>query len=285
MRSIRLCWLLIALWSLQVTLAFAEIAIPELESRVIDQVGLLTSTQRQQLEQQLAGFEKSKGSQIAILIVSTTKPETIDQYSFRVAEAWQLGRKDIDDGLLLLVAVQDRSMRIEVGYGLEGAIPDAIAKRVIAEIITPHFKQEQYYQGIVAGVQRLIGLVDGEPLPVPNSDAKSDPGSMLMIVVFALFMGGNFINAIFGRLLGAGVTSTIVTGLIWILMGSLLTAILIGIGVFIFSLLRPGMNGVSSGRHRDDGFGGGGFGGGGFGGGGFGGGGGGFGGGGASGGW
>lgn len=280
--------MLIALWSLNVAVVSAEIAIPALEARVTDQAGLLTPAQQQQLEQQLASLEASKGSQFAILIVPSTKPETIDQYSIRVASAWKLGRQDVDDGLLILVAVEDRTMRIEVGYGLEGAIPDAIAKRVIAEIITPHFRQGEYYQGLSAGVQRLVGLVEGEPLPEPsreNNNAGSDPGSLLMIVVFALFMGGNFVNAIFGRLLGAGITSAIVTGLIWIVMGSLLSAILIGIGVFIFSLLRPGMNAVSSGRHHDDGFGGGGFGSGGFGGGGFGGGGGGFGGGGASGGW
>jgi hypothetical protein len=115
----------------------------------------------------MADFETRKGSQIAILIVSTTQPEAIEQYSLRVVEKWQLGRKKVDDGILLLVAKDDRRLRFEVGYGLEGAVNDVTAKRIISEIITPYFRQGQFYEGINAGIDRLMMVVNGEDLPRP----------------------------------------------------------------------------------------------------------------------
>ena len=128
----------------------------------------LTPDQTAKLEQKLAAFEARKGSQIAVLIVPTTQPEAIEQYSIRVAEQWKLGRKGVDDGALLLVAKDDRALRIEVGYGLEGALPDAIAKRIIEDIIVPRFKTGDFYGGIDAGVDAMIKVVDGEPLPPPQ---------------------------------------------------------------------------------------------------------------------
>ncbi len=257
---------------------FAATAIPPLQARVTDQTNLLNAATRQALEAKLAAFEQAKGSQIAVLIVATTEPEAIEQYSIRVVDAWKLGRKDIDDGVLLLFAMQDRAMRIEVGRGLEGAIPDAIAKRVIAEVITPHFQREDFAGGIDAGVSALIKLVDGEPLPEPVSGQAGgismyDSGPTILIIAILI---GSILRIFFGRLVGAGVAGSLAFVAGWMLLGTLIAALFAALLAFFFTLLRGTGGGRSTG-------GGGGFGGGG--GGGFGGGGGSFGGGGASGRW
>ncbi|HLY51615.1 MAG TPA: YgcG family protein, partial [Steroidobacteraceae bacterium] len=149
--------------------AFAadEVAVPPLRARVTDLTGTLSAAQRQALEERLAAFERRKGSQIAVLVLPTTLPETIEQYSIRVADAWKAGRKKIDDGVILVVAKDDRKLRVEVGYGLEGAIPDAVAKRVVSDVIAPHFREGDFYGGIAAGTDALMKLIDGEPLPAP----------------------------------------------------------------------------------------------------------------------
>jgi uncharacterized protein len=260
----------------------AEVAVPPLKARVTDLTGTLAPSQRDTLERELQAFESRKGSQIAVLIVPTTQPEAIEQYSIRVAEAWKLGRKGIDDGVLLLVAKDDRELRIEVGYGLEGVIPDAVAKRVISEIIIPYFKQGDFYGGIHAGVSRLIRLVDGELLPPPMARDNSWAGiqNLLPFAFVAAIIGGGLLRALFGRLVGASIAGGIVAFVFWLIVSSLLASLIGGIAVFLFVL----MAGVRMGPAGYGGLGGG-LGGGGFGGGGFSGGGGGFGGGGASGSW
>src|SRR3974390_3581884 len=152
--------------------AFAEVAVPPLTGRVVDQTGTLSSGDIASLTQTLKALELRKGSQVAVLIVPTTQPETIEQYSIRVAEAWKIGRKKIDDGALLVIAKDDRKLRIEVGYGLEGALNDATAKRIIDEIIVPDFRAGDFAGGISAGVDRIIRIVDGEPLPAPRPEAS-----------------------------------------------------------------------------------------------------------------
>ena len=268
----------------------AEVAIPPV-ARVTDQTGTLTAEQKTSLEQMLAAFEKRKGSQIAVLMVKTTEPEAIEQYAIRVAEAWQLGRKGVDDGALLVVAKDDRAMRIEVGYGLEGALNDATAKRIVAEVITPRFRENDFYGGINAGVDRMIRVIDGEPLPEPARGAPGAPSAGLgqilpMLLVAALVVGG-MLRAILGRGLGSFAAGGVVGFLAWLLAGTLVVGILAGVLAFFFTLAggigrRGGFIGLPGGYYgggRRGGFGGGGFGGG------FGGGGGGFGGGGASGRW
>ena len=148
--------------------AFADVAVPPLTGRVVDQTGTLSAGDVAALTQTLKGLELRKGSQVVVLIVPTTEPETIEQYSIRVAEAWKIGRKKIDDGALLVVAKNDRKLRIEVGYGLEGALNDVTARRIIDEIITPKFRSGDFAGGISAGVDRIIGVIDGEPLPAPE---------------------------------------------------------------------------------------------------------------------
>ena len=248
-------------------LAAADVAVPPLKARVTDLTATLSSQQQATLEQTLSAFEARKGSQIAVLLVPTTQPETAEQYAVRVEEAWKLGRKGVDDGVLLLVAKNDRKLRIEVGYGLEGALNDATAKRIIEEEITPRFKQGDFYGGISAGVGRIIKVVDGEPLPPPKSRKPRGGGldfeSLLFIGFILVFVVGGILRAIFGRFLGAGIVSAIAGFIAWTIGGALLIGIVVAIIAFIFSLLGGTRGGWSSG-----GFGGGGFGGGGFGGGG-----------------
>jgi len=173
----------------------AELAsIPALKTRVTDLTQSLTPEQQAQLEAKLAAFEREKGSQIAVLIVLSTAPEVIEQYSIRVVDTWKLGREKPDDGILILVAKNDRKMRIEVGYGLEGAIPDLIAKRIITEIMAPSFRQGDFYGGINQAVDKLIGLVSGEQLPAPAAP-KSDIGN-LGDMFFAIFFGGVILGSI-----------------------------------------------------------------------------------------
>jgi uncharacterized protein len=154
---------------------WAEVPVPPLKSRVSDLTATLTANQISSLEKSLKNLETSTGSQLAVLLVPTTQPETIEQFSIRVVEAWKLGRKGKDDGLLLLVAKNDRKVRIEVGYGLEGTIPDAVAKRIVDETITPRFKQGDFSGGLAAGVQRLASVIEGRKPVEEGSGATLPP--------------------------------------------------------------------------------------------------------------
>jgi uncharacterized protein len=264
--------------------AHAEIAVPKLTGHVIDQTATLSPAEISQLEQMLREFEAKKGSQVAVLIVPTTEPEAIEQYSIRVADAWKLGRQKVDDGAILLIAKNDRKLRIEVGYGLEGALTDIASKRIISEIITPHLKQGDFNSGITAGVQQMMRVIDGEPLPAPvhkNNNGSKDGSSFLPIIILVAFVVGGTLRAILGKFLGALATGGIIGIIVWIFISAFGMAVLAGLAAFLFTLFS---NGGGGGGGRGWG-GGGGFGGGSFGGGGFSGGGGGFGGGGASGRW
>jgi uncharacterized protein len=257
-----------------------------LAGRVTDQTATLTAEQKAALEQTLQAFEARKGSQLAVLIVPTTAPETIEQYALRVAEQWKLGRKKVDDGAVLVVAKTDRALRIEVGYGLEGALNDATSKRIISEIITPRFKQGDFYGGITAGVDQIIRVIDGEPLPQPNTRPVGGIADIQqyvpVILILALVVGG-LLRSVLGRFPGALATGGAVAVVAWLIAGAVSIALIAGVIALLFTLLSGGMGGHGVGGRRG-GFGTGGFGGG-LGRGGFGGGGGGFGGGGASGRW
>ncbi|MCB1315078.1 MAG: YgcG family protein [Leptospiraceae bacterium] len=262
------------------------IELPELTGRVVDQTGTLTASQQQQLAGKLKEFERAEGSQVVVVIIPTTEPEAIEQFTIRLAEAWQIGREDVDDGVILLVAKDDRNLRIEVGYGLEGAIPDAIAKRIIADIIVPHFKQDDYYAGIDAGVDAILARIKGEPLPEASGELSDEGGSAgdgmstyaSGAVVIIGFIVGIFLRAtgsmgrqIVGAMIFGAVVFVVAFLVLWLLSQSLYYAFL----GFMFAAF--------AGRGRGGGIGGGGFSSGG--GGGFSGGGGSFGGGGASGSW
>ena len=269
------------------------VPVPALTAPVTDLAGALTPEQVAALDSKLGSFEQAKGSQVAVLIVPTTRPEEIEQYAIRVAEAWKLGRKGVDDGALLLVARDDRKVRVEVGYGLEGVLPDATANRIIDEVIVPSFRGGDYYGGIDAGVDRLIQVINGEPLPEPvrhrkASDGVNGLGNLLPVLLVFALVGGSILRRLFGRVGGALATGGLVGFITWLIIGIVAMSVVAGVIAFIFAVMG-GMGGGTGGRGWYSRGGGtglpGGFGGGGLGGGGFSGGGGGFGGGGASGSW
>ena len=281
---LRRCLVAVFMLSLLLAAAWAlggEVAVPPLGHRVTDLTGTLSADQQASLEAKLQQFEQQKGSQIAVLIVPTSQPEDIEQYSIRVVEAWKLGRKKVDDGILILVAKDDRKMRIEVGYGLEGVIPDAVAKRIIAEIMTPHFKQGDFYGGIDAAADALIGLIGGEALPAAPQRQVTDSGGwegMLPLLLFGGIVVGGLLRAVFGRFLGGAATGGLIGAAVWIFGGGLLVALVLAVIAFFLTMSGGlgAMNMLGGGGFGRSGFGGGG---------GFSGGGGGFGGGGASGNW
>jgi uncharacterized protein len=181
----------------------AQVPVPPLSGHVVDQTRTLTADQKQTLEQILSELESRKGSQLAVLLVPSTQAETIEQYALRVAERWQLGRKKVDDGAILLVAKNDRSVRIEVGYGLEGALNDATSKRIIEEVITPRFRQQDFAGGLQAGVQRMVRVIDGEPLPAPSMETPTAPYMDITWIIVAGALLGFVLRAVLGRFPGA----------------------------------------------------------------------------------
>jgi uncharacterized protein len=221
----------------------AAVAVPPLSGRVVDQTGTLRSDDVASLTQTLKNFEARKGSQIAVLIVPTTDGEAIEQFSLRVAEAWKIGRKRVDDGALLVIAKNDRHLRIEVGYGIEGALTDATTKRIIDEDITPKFKAGDFAGGISAGVERMIKVIDGEKLPAPAPPQWHGPNPLDYIdpfnpfVLVLLFFGGAFLRSILGRLIGSIANGGIIGLLAWLAVGSLAASILAGVVIFAISML------------------------------------------------
>jgi uncharacterized protein len=224
--------------------AAADVAVPPLTGRVVDLTGTLSSDQIAAQTQRLKDLEKRKGSQVAVLIVPTTQPETIEQYSLRVAEAWKIGRRKIDDGALLVVAKDDHKLRIEVGYGLEGALTDVTARRIIDEVIAPRFRTGDFAGGIDAGITRIISVIDGEPLPAPAPEASQGQDIDLdtlasfwpFILVGALMIGG-FLRALLGRLLGSVAAGGIIGAIAWLLLGSLIAAVAVGGMAFLFTAI------------------------------------------------
>jgi uncharacterized protein len=242
MNAARACLLaLLVCWAFA---AMADVAVPTLSGRVVDQTGTLSSGDVASLTQTLKDFQTRKGSQIAVLIVPTTEPETIEQYSIRVAEAWKIGRKKVDDGALLVIAKNDRKLRIEVGYGLEGALTDVTSRRIIDEEIAPKFKAGDFAGGVAAGIDRMIRVIDGEPLPAPAPEASHgqdlDWISVLNpfnpFTIFGVFAVGAILRHTLGRLLGSLATGGVVGGLIWYLVGSIAVSAMLGVIVSLFTL-------------------------------------------------
>ena len=256
--------------------------IPALTSHVVDTTGLLDGNQQAAIEAKLAALEKAKGSQVVVVIVPTVQPEDISSYANRVGNAWKIGRKNVGDGVLFVVAVKDHQMRIEVAKTLEGAIPDLAAKQIITNAVTPRFKAGDYAGGISAGVDQLSARIKGEALPEVSADSSGNGGlpggfggmDLVVFMLFAIPIGGAIAKSIFGKKLGSLVTGGAVGTLAFMATASLVLAGIAGVVAMLFALMS-GLSGASMGR--SGGLGRGGFGGGGFsGGGGFGGGGGGF---------
>ncbi len=222
--------------------AYADIAVPQLQARVTDLTGTLTAASIAELERQLADFEAKKGVQIAVLMVPTVQPESIEQYAVRAFEQWKLGRKGVDDGVLLVIAKDDRKLRMEVGYGLEGALNDATAKRIISDDIVPQFRRGDFAAGVVAGVSRIMGVVSGEALPPPAAVSRSAPANLpfnpeWLIAGFVLFgVISHGLRAVMGRLAAAGVMGVVSGFIIWLVISSLGIALIAAIVAFVFSL-------------------------------------------------
>lgn len=269
------------------------VALPALTGHVVDTAGLLQPPQAEALANRLRQFEQQHGSQIVVLIVPTVQPESIEQYSMRVFDAWKIGRKQANDGVLLLVAVRDRKLRIDTGYGLEGAIPDALAKRIVADVIAPRFKAGDYYAGLQAGVEQILRLAEGEQLPaaaLPGKKVQGGDGQfgeLLVLGIVAATIVGGVLSLMLGRFFGSLATAGVVAAITWFMTASMLVMLASAILVFLYVLVTGGRGGSSFGGWGRSSGGMGGWGGGGWssGGGSWGGGGGSAGGGGASGGW
>jgi len=254
--------------------AFGEVAVPPLKARVTDLTATLDAQQIQALETQLRDFEGSKGSQVAVLMLPSTQPETAAQYGVRVYDEWKLGRKGIDDGVLVLVAKDDRRVWIVTGRGVEGPLPDAAVKRIVEEDITPRFKQGDFYGGIRAGVDRIVRTIEGEPLPPPRRAGQQSPlfeNTEWLIPAFIILMvAQGILNTIFGRAIGSGLTGGVAGLFAWIIVGSLAIGAIVGVIAFVFGLFRGSPVGHGGGWNSGGGWssgggfsGGGGFGGGG----------------------
>ena len=250
------------------------IPVPPLHAHVTDVAGMLPAPDKQALEQKLAGWEAQKGGQFAVLLVATTKPESIDQYSQRVTDAWKLGRKGVDDGVLLLIARDDKKLRFQVGKGLEGALTDVTAKRIIEEVIVPVFRQGNFAAGINAGVDKVIGVVAGEALPPPPArpaqtttpSPRSTGWPLSDWLSFALFAGfglfwaaASLLNRLFGRVGGSLVGGAAAGAIGWFLTALVAVGIGAGVIVFIFMLIALAARGAGGG-FAPGGFGHGGFG-------------------------
>ena len=257
---------LLVLWLLCLPFAVAaqqHAAIPAFDSPVVDTTGTLDAASKQQIERQALALQQRKGSQLQVLVIASTAPETIEQYAVRAFESFKLGRKGLDDGVLLVVAKDDRKVRIEVGYGLEGAIPDITAGRVIQEYMVPKFRQGDYAGGIVDAVAQLVKLIDGEPLPEPVASHPTGPdrGGEWLFALVAAFFVASFLRSVFGGL-PAGVRALLCgggAGIAALLLSSLLFVGGFGAVIGFIVGIVSGSGGGRYARHRDwGGFGGGG---------------------------
>ena len=248
---------LLALLWLPVAQAQQVQPVPALTARVIDRSATLDATQMQALEQKLASFEAERGSQIVVLLVSTTAPEDIAAYAYRVAEEWKIGRRDIGDGVLLVVAKNDRRVRVEVARALEGAVPDLAAYQIIDRLITPAFRNNDFAGGLDAGVDGLMARIRGEDLalPEPEGSAGGDGFAIEDLAAFlfiAVPVAGSFLSGIFGRKLGAAATGGLAGLVVKLLTGSLGLGLLAGVGALIFVIVLG--IGVGGGRGGPGGF-------------------------------
>ena len=224
--------------------AAEPVAMPALNARVTDLTNTLDATQRGRLEAQLAGIERTGKAQVAVLLLPTTQPEPIEAFGIRLAEAWKIGHKGADNGVIIIVAKDDRKMRIEVGYGLEGSIPDAIAKRIIAERMAPAFKQGDFFGGLHAAIEGLDQAMGGSPTVAPVQISpggwKTSAGGLLpWLSIVGLIGVSALLRAMFGVLLGSLAAAAAGGWLGIMVFGSWIAAALIGFFIFVFSFAKP----------------------------------------------
>ena len=236
--SVLLSWLLLA------ALAQAQNVqpVPPLSARVIDQTGTLSSIEQQALEQRLAEFEQTNGTQIVILMIPSSLPEDIASYANRVANDWKIGRAAVGDGLLIVVAKKDRRMRIEVAKSLEGAVPDIAAARIIDEYMAPHFRAGNFAEGFNAALDRIFDLIKGEDLPPPEESPSQrinapqiDLPGLGMFTVFATLFIGPALRRQFGKVTGPALTGGVTGVLAFLITASFVVAIFAGLLALAFS--------------------------------------------------
>jgi len=236
--------LLVPVW-----LARAEIPVPKLTARVTDSTGTLTVPERQALEAKLTAFERDKGSQVAVLLVPSLDGETIEDFAGRVTDEWKLGRKGVDDGVLFVVAKQERKMRIHTGRGVQGTLTDALSRRIIADTVAPRFRTGDFAGGIDAGVDAIMKAIQGEALPAPAQrsasrkvDTISSYSDFLWMAFFGVPIVGMVLRGMMGRALGAGATSGLTGFVAWLVFGSVVFGVVAALLAFFFTLfLGSGM--------------------------------------------
>ncbi len=287
--------LLAASASLAATTPPGAVPVPKLSAHVTDLTGTLTAPEREAIDAKLRAFEAARGSQVAILLVPTLGSETIEEFAGRVTDEWKLGRKGVDDGVLFVIAKQERKLRIQTGRGVQGTLTDALSKRIVSDIVSPRFRGGDFAGGIEAGADAIMKAIEGEELPLPSQpsqpshgkvDSISSHSNLLIFGLFLIPVIGMVLRGIGGRFFGAVATSGIAGMAAWLIVGSLAVGVIAAFAAFVFTLFSGSglARGLGRGGYIPGGWGGGGFSGGG-GGGGFSGGGGGFDGGGASGSW
>jgi uncharacterized protein len=228
-------------------------AIPPLSGRVVDVANVLSASEISQLDSKLASAEKEKGAQFVILLVKTTAPESIEQYSFRVVENWKLGRKGIDDGILLLLAMEDKAFRMEVGYGLEGALSDVVTKRILEEVLKPYLRKSEVANGLNATADAVAKVISGEELPAPNVSAYSNDEDLMPLII-ALVMGGVFFSTLL-RALGVSSlgTASMIGASLTLVVSLFLLPFILGLLASFFTLFLSYFNSNSSGGYYSGG--------------------------------
>jgi len=221
-------------------------AIPKLDKRVIDLTATLSAAEEARITARLAEFEAQKGAQIAVLLVGTTQPEAIFDYSLRVAEAWKLGRKGVDDGVLFVIAKNDRKMQILTGPGVQGSLTDAMSKRIISEIVGPKFRAGDFAGGIEQGVEKIIGVLQGEALPAPPQKRVAVESvnyeHFLMLGFVAAMVIGPLLRSLLGRFLGATATGAVTGAAAWLVAGGMVFPIIAGVIIFMIVLMMGAAN-------------------------------------------
>jgi uncharacterized protein len=237
------------------------IPVPKLTARVIDQTGSLTAAERDALEAKLRAFEAARGSQIAVLMVPSIGPEVIEDFATRVTDEWKLGRAGVDDGVLFVIAKQERKMRIQTGRGVQGTLTDALSRRIVADLVAPRFRTGDFSGGVDAGVDAIVKAIEGEQLPLPEVkssarkvDTLSSYGNLLILALFLVPIVAMVARSVLGRGVGAVATSGIAGAAAWVILGSIVFAMVAALIAFLFTLLTG--SGITRGA-RQGGWGGG----------------------------
>lgn len=253
-RSVRRarCWFAAALALCACALALAAaptasepIAVPKLTAHVVDLTGTLSAPEREALDAKLRAFEAARGSQVAVLVVPSIGSETIEEFAGRVTDEWKLGRKAVDDGVLFVIAKQERRMRIHTGRGVQGTLTDALSKRIISELVAPAFRNGDFAGGIEAGVGAIMKAVEGEALPLPKQEAPHKAHNVFSsdffwFGLFLMAMVAMALRRMLGRFFGAGLTSGIAGLAAWFIFGSLIFGLGGALVAFLFTLFAPG---------------------------------------------